>query len=72
MAKPKEGFHDLFAQIPEELWQALAAEADREQRSITGQLIYLLKQRYPDAETGQSQPPDKKRPGRPRKVRPES
>lgn len=66
MAKPKEGFHDLFAQIPEPLWQALSAEADQEQRSITGQLIYLLRQRYPDAA---QEEPERKRPGRPPKKR---
>ncbi len=67
MAKPKEGYHDLFAQVPEPLWQALAAEADREERSITSQLVYILKQRYEDAEAGPAPAPGKRRPGRPRK-----
>ena len=50
MAKPKKGFHDLFAQIPEPLWAALSTEADKEQRSITAQLVHLLRERYPDVQ----------------------
>lgn len=46
MAVKREGYHDLFAQIPDECWQALCAEADAENRSATAQLIRLLKERY--------------------------
>jgi hypothetical protein len=49
MAKPREGYHDVFAQIPEPLWQALSEDAERNERSATGQLIWLLRQQYPDA-----------------------
>ncbi len=49
MARPKEGYHDLFAQIPKPLWHALCADADANERSATGKLIWILKQRYPDA-----------------------
>jgi hypothetical protein len=69
MAKPKEGFHDLFAQVPEELWQALSDEANREQRSVTGQLIYILRQRYPDVSKEPPAAQPRRRPGRPPKRR---
>jgi hypothetical protein len=46
MAKPKPGHHDLLAQVPDPLWEALADEAARERRSITQQLIHILSQRY--------------------------
>jgi hypothetical protein len=57
MARPKEGFHDLFAQIPEALWQALSADAERNQRSATRQLVWILHQRYPEASAAQSAAP---------------
>jgi hypothetical protein len=57
MAKPKEGYHDMFAQIPEGLWQALADDAERNQRSATGHLIWLLRQQYPNAVIQSSPPP---------------
>jgi hypothetical protein len=64
MAKPKEGFHDLFCQIPEALWQALQAEADSEGRSLTKQLTWILKQRYPGAlDAGSAQTPKGKKAG---------
>ena len=49
MAKPREGYHDMFAQIPEALWQALNADAERNMRNATSQLIWILKERYPNA-----------------------
>lgn len=42
----KDGYHDLFARIPETLWEALRDEASRENRSATAQLIRLLRERY--------------------------
>jgi hypothetical protein len=63
VAKPKEGFHDFFAQIPEELWQALADEAMREDRSITSHFVHILRQRFPHVAVGQPRAPR----GRPRK-----
>jgi len=59
MARPKEGFHDLFAQVPDGLWEALAAEAARSQRSITKQLIWILQERYPETVETEA-PPAKK------------
>lgn len=49
MAKPREGFRDFFAQIPEALFEALRRDAEQSQRTVTGQLIWLLRQQYPDA-----------------------
>jgi hypothetical protein len=68
MAKPKPGHHDLFAQVPEPLWEALAKEAARERRSITQQLIHILSQLYPNVaipEPGRRRP--KTRRGKPTK-----
>jgi hypothetical protein len=59
MAKPKPGHHDLFAQVPEPLWEALAKEAGRERRSITQQLIHILSQRYSNVVVPE---PDRRRP----------
>ena len=42
----KEGMHDLFARVPESLWEALRDEARRENRSATAQLIKMLRDRY--------------------------
>ncbi len=61
MARPKEGYHDMFAQIPEPLWQALCADASANERSATGQLVWILKQRYPDAFQGEAQTPPAKK-----------
>jgi hypothetical protein len=58
MARPKAGFHDLFAQVPDALWDALAQEAAQSQRSITKQLVWILQERYPDAAA--NEPPAKK------------
>jgi len=42
---------DLFARgIPKQLREALKDEAGREERSMAGQLIVILRQRYPGAE----------------------
>lgn len=57
MAQPKEGVHNMFAQIPVELWHALNADAEQHQRSATGQLIWILRQQYPDAIPGTSAKP---------------
>jgi hypothetical protein len=56
MAKPKEGHHDCFFQIPDELWEALNKEADENLRSATNQVIWILRERY-----GASEPKGKKR-----------
>lgn len=56
MAKPKEGHHDLFAQVLEPLWEALYAEAQENKRSVTAQLEWILQERYPHAV-----PPKRKR-----------
>lgn len=42
----KENFHDLFARVPEVIWQALKKEAAQQQRTATGQLIFILAERY--------------------------
>jgi hypothetical protein len=49
MARPKEGYHDLFAQIPDALWEALCDDAAVNDRSATAQLIQGLKKLYPEA-----------------------
>jgi hypothetical protein len=67
MAKPRKGYHDLFAQIPDGLWDALNADADANQRTATGQLIWILRQQYPDAPLGEPEAPPaeaKKRKGK--------
>jgi hypothetical protein len=49
MAKPREGYHDMFAQIPKTLWHALNDDAEKNDRTATRQLIWILKERYPHA-----------------------
>jgi hypothetical protein len=61
MAKPRDGFHDLFAQIPDQLWTALGEEADENEVSITAMLIRILRERYPQV----TSLPKRKRAGRP-------
>jgi hypothetical protein len=57
MAKPREGYHDLFAQIPKALWQALNVEAEKNLRNATAQLIWILRERYPDAVQTEAEAP---------------
>lgn len=64
MPKPREGFHDLVTQIPEELWRALCGEAGTESRSATGQLIHILRQRYGDADMAAEEKPAKTKRGK--------
>lgn len=54
----KEGFHDLFARVPEELWHALVNEAEQEVRSANAQLIVILRERYATKKV--SKPPKSK------------
>jgi hypothetical protein len=49
MAVPREGYHDFFLQIPDELWEALKADAQKNRRSATGHLLWMLQERFPDA-----------------------
>jgi hypothetical protein len=61
MAKPREGYHDLFAQIPEELWEALNRDADHNERTATGQLIWILRQQYADGDQVEATPAKKRK-----------
>jgi hypothetical protein len=61
MAAKREGFHNWLVQLPKSLWEALNREAEREERTATAQLAFILKQRYPEAA-----PPPRPR-GRPKK-----
>lgn len=49
MAKPREGYHDFFVSIPEPLWERLKADAAANDRTVTAQLLRILKATYPDA-----------------------
>jgi hypothetical protein len=63
MPRPKPGYHDVTVQIPEELWVALVEEGEREQRSATAQLTYILSLRYKipvPRSKGPGRPPKKK------------
>jgi hypothetical protein len=56
----------MFTQIPVELWQALNEDAERNARSATKQLLWILRQQYPDAKPSapdqpEAPPPAKKR-----------
>jgi hypothetical protein len=55
MAKPREGYHDFFAQIPIPLWHALQADAERNMRNATTQFIWILMEHYPDAMQNESE-----------------
>jgi hypothetical protein len=46
MAKQPAG-HEFLFRVPRDLWAALKAEADRENRSANAQLVTILQQRYP-------------------------
>jgi hypothetical protein len=63
MAVKREGYHDLFAQIPVELWQALNHDAERNERTATKQLIWILRERYPEAAQAAASPAKKTRKG---------
>jgi hypothetical protein len=59
MAKLKEGYHDGFAQIHEELWQALVEDAERNARSATKPLEWILRRQYPHVTLGAEAAPIK-------------
>jgi hypothetical protein len=63
MAKPRAGYHDFFAQIPNPLWQALSDEASADDRTVTAQFIRILRERYPEAVPAEAEalPAKKKR-----------
>lgn len=46
MTKRRPGYHDLFAQIPDAVWNALAADADAHGESIARRLTFLLSKQY--------------------------
>ena len=46
MAKPREGYHDLFAQIPTAYWDLLCEDAEIIGCSATQVLIRLLRRNY--------------------------
>jgi hypothetical protein len=64
MAQKREGYHDFFAQIPNALWQALSAEAEADDRTVTAQFIRILKQRYPHATQTEAEAPPAKKKGK--------
>jgi hypothetical protein len=57
----------MFAQLPVELWQALNADAERNDRSATKQLVWILRQQYPQASPGQPEAPPAAKKGRGKK-----
>jgi hypothetical protein len=49
MAKPKKNHHTFFVQIPDPIWDAMSAEAEAEDRTVTSVLLRILRREYPDA-----------------------
>ena len=60
--RKKAGYKVVHVEVPEGLWAALEADAQRHGRSATAQLAHVLIRAYPRA--GGELP---RRPGRPRK-----
>lgn len=46
MTKEREGFHNMFVQIPSVLWDALAADADTSGASVARILTEILRRHY--------------------------
>jgi hypothetical protein len=46
MTKKRPGFHDLFAQIPLAVWDALSADAEAKGDSIARVLTEILRRHY--------------------------
>jgi hypothetical protein len=44
MASEKKMTHDLYARIPESLWQQVKALAKRHKRSVTAEVEWVLQQ----------------------------
>jgi hypothetical protein len=68
MAKPRAGYHDVFAQIPKPLWEAMNAEALANLRNATAQLIWILRERYPDAAVAPTETAAQPAKGKPKKA----
>lgn len=65
MVTPREGYRTLFVQIPQPVWDALAAEADKSyDGSLTKAISTILRERYRIAA---AKMPPPRRVGRPRK-----
>jgi hypothetical protein len=67
MTKERAGFHNLFAQIPDVLWEALCREADAtDGQSVAGVLARVLAKHY---RIPLGDLPKGRKPGRPPKRR---
>lgn len=64
MTKERQGFHNLFVQIPEAIWDALDGEADETGETITKIVTEMLRKRYG---ISRDELPKPKRAGRPPK-----
>lgn len=65
MVKEKEGYHTLFVQIPEVVWEAICKQADETGASVTYLVIQALAKNW---RIGKDQLPPPKRAGRPPKT----
>ena len=66
MTKERQGFHNLFVQIPDVIWDALNGEADETGEAVTRIVTELLRKRY---NISRDVLPKPKRAGRPPKRR---
>lgn len=57
MDEPEKATHDLYARIPEVLWQRMKAIAKAHKRSITAEVEWALQQ-YTDSHTHIKQSPE--------------
>lgn len=46
MAKPPSGYHSLFAEIPDQLWESLSNEAETRNTPVANVLTEVLAKRY--------------------------
>jgi hypothetical protein len=61
MPKPRDGFHNFQCQLPDALWERLAAESDSTGEGVVNILIDALCKRYG---VRPADLPGRKRPGR--------
>ena len=66
MTKDRQGYHNLFVQIPNAIWEAILAEADQGGASVARIVTEALRKRYGISRDSLPKP---KRPGRPPKSR---
>ena len=62
MTKERQGYHNLFVQLPLILWDNLCAEADADEASVARVLTRILQKHY---KVSREELPPRKRAGRP-------